>query len=158
MMAIINELKFPYTTPIVEVGGLLSKAWQEILKFLKIIIDPLGIERSYNLLNNIAVPTKINGLRFSPRHIASFCDYVTVRTTSTNERVSAGTFRVIYRSKAQTFTLTPDPNAGPDVTGVTLSINNDGEVFYVSTNLAGIQETFKISIRQSYLLTGNLIV
>lgn len=156
-MAQIQELKVPYRDSVADGRGLLSRAWQEFYKYLKIIIDPLGVEKSYTLLNNQAAPVKIPGLRFTNRQLVSFCDYVIQRITDASESIETGTFKVVYLPDAVDFVLEPDPNAGPDSAGITLSVNSDGEAFYASTNVAETHEIFKISLRQRYLTGGNLL-
>lgn len=82
----IQELKVPYRDRVIDENGMLSKAFQEFFKFLKIFIDPLGLEKTYDLENNIAVPTKIDGLRFNSIQVRqTFLEYFVQRVSDLSE-------------------------------------------------------------------------
>lgn len=153
----IQELKVPYRDRVIDENGMLSKAFQEFFKFLKIFIDPLGLEKTYDLENNIAVPTKIDGLRFNSIQVRqTFLEYFVQRVSDLSEVVEAGTIRIVFYPDAMTWALDYLAGSGPDVSGVTLTIDSaTGEVYYTSTNFAGTQEKFTISVRSRSLSGRN---
>lgn len=152
-----QSIQVPYNDSVIERTGLLSRIWVNFFKHLKDIVDMLGYEKSFNLLNFQATPQKINGLRFNKKQIANFCEYVIQRITDNDEAIESGVFRVVYREKSDDFVYIADPNAGPNSSGVTLSINASGEMFYISNNNTNVQKKFKLTVRQAYLTGGNLL-
>lgn len=148
MAATIQELKVPYRDQVLEESGILSKVYQEFFKFLKILIDPLGLEKTYPIENNKGVATKINGFVFNKDQVRQvFVEYFIQRVTSSSELIESGRLRIVYKPKSLSWHLQPEPNPGPDLSGIVFSINASGEILYTSTNMLGNPVTSKVSIR-----------
>lgn len=156
MAATIQELKVPYRDQVLEESGILSKVFQEFFKFLKILLDPLGLEKTYSIENNKGVATKINGFVFNKDQVRQvFVEYFIQRVTSSSELIESGRLRIVYKPKSLSWHLQAEPNPGPDVSGIVFSINASGEILYTSTNMLGTPVTSKVSIRNRTLSGKN---
>lgn len=153
-----QSLQVPYNDRVTDKNSILTNIWMNFFRHLKDIVDMLGYEKSFNLLNNQLTPQKISGLRFNKKQIVNFCEYVIQRITDNDEAIESGIFKVVYRAKSDDFVYIPDPNAGPNSSGATLSINAaSGEMSYISSANANVQKTFKLTVRQAYLTGGNTL-
>lgn len=147
-MAKPQSIQIPYSDRLVDPAGLLTNVWEQFFKLLKDILDPLGIEKTYSIENNKGVATKINGFVFNKDQVRQvFVEYFIQRVTSSSELIESGRLRIVYKPKSLSWHLQPEPNPGPDVSGVVFTINSSGEILYTSTNIAGALVTSKVSIR-----------
>lgn len=157
-MAIPQSLDIPYKEKLVDDSGFMTRVAQDFFRFIKNALDPLGIEKTYNLLNNQSTATKITGLRFNKNQVRQvFIDYFIQRVTSTTELVEAGVLRLVYKPDSELWNISYLVPNGPDNAGVVFIVDTStGEIQYTSTNVSGTQETFKLSIRARTMFGGNL--
>lgn len=119
----VQELKVPYRDQLLDESGFLSRAWQEFYKYLKIIIDPLGVEKSFNLLNNISNPKKIGGLVFDKDAVRSvILEYLIQRITSTTELIESGILILSYKPTSKEWRITSVSSNTPDDSGLDFNI------------------------------------
>lgn len=156
-MALPKSLTIPIRDLMFEKGGILSRPWLNFFQYLKELIDPLGVEKSFNLLNNQAVPVKIPGLILDEKSTFAFIKYGIQRVTDANEMIESNILSAVYRPSIGVWEIAEIGTSVPDDAGVTFSISGDRQVAYQSTNLASPQKIFKLSIRIETLSGGNLV-
>lgn len=149
------SVEVPYKTPITDGSGFISTAWQFFFRKQKESVDPLGIEKSFELVNNQASSAEIEGLLFSKEKVsAAWVDYVIQRVTTGGgavEQIEQGTFMCVYKPTSDTWVLSD----GPTTSGVTLSITSLGQVKYTTTNVAGTASISKINFRARTIAMKN---
>lgn len=122
-MGLPKELFIPLRDVMIEKTGLLSRAWLDFFSYLKKIIDPLGVEKSFTLLNNQVAPTKITGLILDKDSIRqAVADYLIQRITSTTELIESGILIFTYRPTAKDWRITTTEQNRPDDSGVDFNI------------------------------------
>lgn len=100
-------------------------------------ISPSGdiVSGEANLNNNVVIPTAITTLSFDSSLIAAaVIEYSIRRTATAFNKTEAGRITISYSGAIWYAQKTIE--AGEDA-GITISIDNSGNVLYVSTNLAG---------------------
>lgn len=149
-----KTLEVPYKTPIVEFGAL-TIAWSKFFETIRDYIDPLGYEKSSQLDNNIATPTKLEGFSLDRRKVScGFYDYLIQRVTTdtgATELIESGTFRMHYLPTSDDWVL----SNGPTTAGITLTKNASGDVLYTSSNITGEPSISKITVRIRTLAAKN---
>lgn len=157
-MAKQTTLIVPYLEQVVDSAGMLTRVWQNLFRYLQNTIDPLGVEKTFEIENNKATATNIEGFIFDSSKVSQvFIDYVIQRITSSTELVESGVLRAVYLPTSLTWSLVTVGTTGPSVSGVTLSIDSTGRIKYTSTNIGGTQKTSTLSIRARTLSGKNFL-
>lgn len=149
-----NSVQVPYRDKVLGDTGLLSSPWENFFRWLYTAVAPLGVERSYPILENQAVPVEIEGLQFdfTKVNLVSM-DFFIQRITQNApgsaavELIEAGVLHLAYSPYAETWRIYRDPNSGPDAAGITFSTDATGKIFYTSTNITGSATVSKVTIR-----------
>lgn len=141
-MAIVQRsFDIPYREPLTEQGGFISRAWEWFFRDLWERLFTLGFEQSFNLANNQSFAADIVGMRFDKSGVsAAWVDYLIQRVTTGNdavELIQAGAFVASYNPASEDWDLTEIGTPGPDAAGVTLSITEDGQGQYQTSNITG---------------------
>ena len=157
-MANIKSLFLPLRDVLINSDSLITRSWQVFFRDLTKVINSLGIEQSFTLLNNQTTSQFITGLSFdSEKDKCIFCDYLIQRITSSSELIEAGLLRIVYLSSSNTWNLSVVGSSGPHSSGVTFSITTDGKIKYTSTNVGGTPVLFKLSTRSRVMSGVNLV-
>lgn len=156
-MALPKSLTIPIRDAINEKSGVLTIPWLNFFNYLKEIIDPLGVEKTFSLLNNQAAPVKIQGLVFDKSTFKqAFIDYYIERVTATESLIESGTWLVTCKDQT-TFSLEDAfPPLGDD-SGTVFDIDANGNITYTAINKAAAQVKFKLCVRVRTLSTRNLV-
>lgn len=98
--------------------------------------------------NNVSTATNINALLFPPASVrAAIVEFTVYRVTGNadgQERVEVGTAYITYKNSGSIFELTVVGSGG---SGVTLSIDSNGQVKYTSDLMPGSNHAGKITFR-----------
>lgn len=138
----------PFREKINDVLGLMSNAWQDFFRLVSEVVWYNGSENIYILKNNISTPEQIVGLSFDKKFIsASFVDYLIQRVTNSDEKIEVGTFLVAYNPDSDDWSIYNDPTTS----GVTLSIDANGKIFYETTNQSGTLILSRLIVRAKSL-------
>lgn len=127
--------------PIRENGQIFYHHWFNALRTAGMAIESfLGsgyiAESSVTVANGQAVAANVTSLLFSSSSVKSAVIWGTVRRkTASNEVVSVGVLKVIYRAATSTWELTDE--LGGDDDGVTFTITSAGQVQYTSNTVSG---------------------
>lgn len=157
-MAKQTTLNIPNLEQVVDDKGMLTRVWQTVFRYLQNVIDPLGVEKTFEILNNKASATNIDGLIFDSSKVSQvFIDYVIQRITSSTELVESGVLRAVYLPTSETWSLVTVGTTGPNVSGVSFTIDSTGRIKYISTNVAGTPVTSTLSIRARTLSGKNFL-
>ena len=137
-----------FNTQIADENGFFVRIWQEFLRSVSNVVDYVGDEKSFPLLNNNATPTNITGLKFDKGYSSCvFVEYLIQRVTLSTESNESGIFWIQYNPKADSWTLLN----GPSTAGITLTVTASGAVQYVSTSISGTQKLSRIVFRKREL-------
>lgn len=157
-MAKQTTLNIPNLEQVVDDKGMLTRIWQTVFRYLQNTLDPLGVEKTFEILNNQASATNIDGLIFDSSRVSQiFIDYVIQRITTTTELVESGVLRAVYLPTSLTWSLVTVGTTGPSVSGVTFTIDATGRIKYTSTNVGGTPITSTLSIRARTLSGKNYL-
>lgn len=157
-MAIPRSLRAPYLEELIDDKNIITRAWQEFFRLLLNIIEPLGVEKSFTLLNNQASSVFIEGFRFDSTQVRqAFIDYNIQRTTNLDEFNESGLFKITYRPQVNLWQLEMINQNTPDDSGVTFSIDADGRIKYTSTNYGTTTSVFTLSVRARALSGKNTL-
>ena len=137
-----------FNVPAGDENGLLTRAWQEFLRAVSLVVDYIGTEQSFKLVNNNGTPLNITGLKFDKSYTSQVTvEYLIQRVTTAADLNECGIFFLKYNPFAETWTLT----SGPTTAGITLTVTSSGQVQYVSTNQAGTSKLSRIVFRKREL-------
>lgn len=151
--SIASLLLLPIKEALTKDDGTLAYPWEVFLRNMKETLVPLGVEKNFKLVNNQATPIIVDGLSFNFQQISSASiDFLIQRvTTGTGavEYVYAGTLDVIYLPNSLSWAVMGVAVLATitAATGVTLSIDADGQIKYATTNIAGTPSISKLSYR-----------
>jgi len=140
----------PLKDPIVA-NLFLSISWERFFQALMDLLSPIGFEISVPVDNNVSIEKKIDGLQFDQK-VAQFysIEYLIKRVKlsgpTSADYYESGLLHVIYKNARKNWTIRK-VFSGPDVSGVTFTINSNGQVFYTSTNLTGTYALGKLTFR-----------
>lgn len=153
-----SSVAVPYADKVLGESGTLSLPWENFFRWLYTAVLPLGVERSYQLLNNKATPQEIEGIQFDYTKVNQVkLEFLIQRITQNApgspsvEKIETGVFYMVYSPYAEIWRIYRDPNSGPDNAGITFSTDAAGKLYYESTNLTGSPAVSKVSIRASTL-------
>lgn len=137
-------------------GEKVTYSWWDSLKTAGLRLEnllggsSLISETSFSIVNNQASAADVTGLVFDSTVVGSaFVQYWIKRvTTSTDavERSEAGLLLAIYNLSSGTWSLVPI-GAGPNDSGVVLTINASGQVQYTSDAISGTPSVSKMKFK-----------
>lgn len=141
----------PLREMLLEAAGQLTQPWAWFFRAIHERLKPLGIEKTFTLVNNQASAADVTGLVFDLRQTSqAIVEYLVQRiTTSTGatELVESGIFIVSYMPTSATWELHSVSADTPDNSGVTFSVTSAGQVQYTSTNITGTASISKLTYR-----------
>lgn len=141
MSILQTSFEVPYKTRLLEHGGLLSRPWVWFFRNLWERLYPLGIEKSFPIVNNQASAADITGLKFDKRGVTcAFMEYLIQRVTtggSAVELTEAGLIIFTYNPTSDNWNTTQSIVDNPDNSGVTFTMASTGQVQYTSSSIAG---------------------
>lgn len=144
-------LKVPDFDPISDNSGRITSTWQSFFRLLKDILDPLGVERIFDLNNNQVAPLDIPDLKVSKLKTShAIVEYLIQRVTvGTNpvELLESGTFHLVYRPTQDAWVKVNVGTPGPDDSLIDLSVTPSGQCQYVSELVDGSPSISKIIYR-----------
>ena len=138
----------PLNSNIAGENGLVSPIWNTFFGQLVQLLTPLGVEKNFQLENNLAVAADIVGLSFTAKNVShAVIDFYIQRVTDTNEVVTSGTMHAVYKPNSANWSLVTMGTPGPSTSGITFSITAAGQVQYTSSNVTGTIKISKITWR-----------
>lgn len=151
MAAIQNTIEVPFKTRVLLPSGFLSNVWTKFFQTLFDRINSLGVEKSFDLVNNQSGAADITGMRFDYRAVSAvYVDYLVQRVTTGGgaiEKIEAGILVLAYEPTSDSWALTTIGTPGPDDAGITFSITATGQVQYTTTNETGTASISKLYYR-----------
>lgn len=155
MKAAPQTLQVPLKTPIVDETGALSRPWGVYLVNLEKSLVPLGIEKSFELTNNLSVAADVEGLSFDSAKVSQAAiDYLIQRVTTGGgavEKIETGTFFAAYLPTSNNWVLSEVPSTA----GITLTVTTGGQIQYTSTNETGTASISKLTFKARTLSAKN---
>ena len=95
--------------------------------------------------NNQVAPASVTGLSFDGSLYRSVVlRYSIYRVSSTEEYAQTGQLRLTYKTNAASWSISDDLSG--DNSGVTFSVDNTGQILYVSTNVAGASYSSNLKV------------
>jgi hypothetical protein len=138
----------PYRDEVVDESRMLSINWQIFFRVIQNIVLYLQPENYFDLVNNQAVATDLSPLVFDYRYTSqAIIEYIIQRTSSSAELIQTGMKMVVYKPRANTWSILEYGTPGPDASGVTFTITSTGQVQYTTTNQAGTIALSRIIFR-----------
>ncbi len=146
-----TTLRIPFESEISDIKGILTQPWQAMFRLLKTLIDPLGVEQFFTLVNNQASAADITGLALNYKQNShGIVEYLIQRvTTSTGatELITGGMFHLVWKPTTAAWAIQAIGTAGPSTSGITFTVTAAGQVQYTSTNITGTASISRIVYR-----------
>ncbi len=141
-MAISSEsFDVPLKERLSDASDLVSSAWSSFFRSIYDRLYPLGIERSFTIVNNQAGAADVTGLKVNPRGVSqAIVEFLVQRVTTGGgavELVESGSFNLTYNPTAEDWNITLTQINVPDNSGVDFTVTDEGQVQYTSTNITG---------------------
>ena len=141
-MAISSEsFDLPVRERIADAGSIVSSVWASFFRSIYDRLYPLGIERTFTIVNNTAAPADITGLKVNARGVSqAFVEFLVQRVTTGGgavELIESGSFNLTYNPTAEDWNITLTQINVPDNSGVDFTVTATGQVQYTSSNVAG---------------------
>ena len=143
----------PLTTEVVDNKNIITEPWSQFFSLLKDRLDPMGVEKTFELVNNQAAYANITGLSFNSTVLKhAIIEYFVQRVTTGGGAVElheAGVLRAVWQQTSATWAISQG-DAAPDDAGITFGIATSGtvgNVQYQTTNETGTASVSKISYR-----------
>lgn len=143
----------PLRDMVTESDRLVSPPWKDFFTLLKKILDPLGVEKSFTLVNNQALAAEITGLAFDSSNTKqAIIEYFVQRVTTGGGAVELHETGLLYAVWQQTTEAWSISNGVgyPEDAGIVFSIATSGtvgNVKYTTTNETGTASVSKLSYR-----------
>jgi hypothetical protein len=145
------SFEVPIRDPISNEAGMISRAWETFFRFIQQVVDPLGIEKFFNITNNQTTAADIIGLNLSSKAISqAIVEYLVQRVTTgagAVELIESGVIHAVYKPTSNIWVIFTMGTPGPSVSGITFSINALGQVKYTSTSVTGTASISKLTFR-----------
>lgn len=110
---------------------------------------------SQEIINNQAVPLEIDGLILDSSSYKSAKIFFEIfRKTDSSEIVANGYLTATYKESLLDWEITAEGTFDGDAHGLTFTVDDDGQVYYVSDNMAGSNYEGQMVIRE-FLLNGS---
>lgn len=136
-----STLAIPFQDKISSPTGLLSYTWEVFFRHLYQAISPLGLEKSFQIVNNQTLAVAIDGLQFDFTKVNHVIIDMFIQRVGMGigavELLESMTLHLVYKPRSATWALTKIPGHGNGTSGVTLSTNAKGQVLYASDNQVG---------------------
>lgn len=146
----------PFSEQVSNRDGFVSPSWTTFFGLVTNLLNPLGVEKNFQLKNNLAVAEDIVGLSFNSKVVSqAVVDYYIQRVTNSNEVITSGTFHAVFKPSANNWALVTMGTPGPNSSGITFSISTAGQVQYTSSNVIGTVSISKITWRARTLAAKN---
>lgn len=142
------NLNVPYSNEVLDEQGLLSRVWQQFFRLIEDALNYLGTETSIPLVNNQVAPANL--IKFDKAYTSGvFFEYLIQRITDSSELVELGEYTFWYMPSANSwFAARPFYSYTGSPTDISLGITADGQVYYTSTNQAGVKILSRIVFRK----------
>jgi hypothetical protein len=139
----------PFSDPVVESDSrTLTRAWEQFFRKIQDVVNYSSDEQSFTLVNNQAGAADLTPLTFDYRYTSqAVIEYVIQRTSSSAELIQTGMKIVVYKPRANTWSILEYGTSGPDASGVTFTITSSGQVQYTTTNQGGTIALSRIVFR-----------
>lgn len=132
----------------VGLNGLISSLWNQFFVVVSNVLQYVGEEQTFALVNNQSSAANIDQLVFDKNYVsAAFVEYLIQRVTSSTSLIQIGILRITYNPDTDSWAIGEYGTSGPSSAGITFSITSTGQVRYTSSNLAGTQEISRIAFR-----------
>ncbi len=153
------SLTVPLKDLITDLTDFVSRPWVVFFSKIKELLDPLGEEKTQNLLNNQAVAIDLPGCIFNSSFVSQvIVEYLIQRiTTGTGgvELITSGVLHLVYKPILNTWAIVTVGTPGPSTSGITFTVTALGQVQYTSTNIAGTPSISRINYRARTLAAKN---
>lgn len=122
-------------------GGFVTQPWGWFFNFVQKRLYALGVERSFDLVNNQSSAADVTGLRLDKRGVTcAVMEYLVQRITtggSAVELTEFGMLAFVWNPTSASWTKVTIHEEDPDDAGVTFTITTTGQVQYTTTNASG---------------------
>jgi hypothetical protein len=149
--------QIPANEAAVDRGGIITRPWITFFNYVKNIVDAEMAEKFFTLENDVSTPTAIEGMSFKKEFVSLAAVRYLIQRITTGvgavDLIESGTFHLVYRPFTDTWEMHSIGTGGPDTSGVTLTVNSDGQVEYESTDETGTASIFRI-IWKTQILNG----
>jgi hypothetical protein len=141
-------LKVPSRDKFMGADGIPVPAWLHLFELIRDRLNPLGLEQSFELVNNKSTADNIVGLTFDSATIShAIVEYLIQRVTTgtgATELVQAGIFHLVFKPTSNTWEIVAVGTPGPSSSGITFSVTATGQVKYTSSNITGTASISRI--------------
>ena len=146
-----NILRIPYEDAMADAAFKITRPWQLLFRQIKSLLDPMGLEQSFEIVNNQASAADITGMSLNKEQVSSaIVEYLIQRVTTGGgavELIAGGMFHLVYKPTSDSWAIQAIGTPGPSSSGVTFSVTSAGQVQYTSTNETGTASISKIYFR-----------
>lgn len=148
-----SAFSVPFQDKLTKEDGLLGFTWEVFFRYLQQAISPLGLEKSFPIINNQATPVIIDGIQFDYTKINhAIVDMFVQRVgmgPGSVELLESMTLHMVYKPRSATWAITKIAGHGSGNSGVTFSTNTKGQLLYTSNNQTGdfVKGISKMSFR-----------
>lgn len=146
-----NSFAVPYREKLIGELGVLSYPWEIFFRFVYNALSPLGIEKSFEVINNQTTAKAIDGLQYDFNKVNQIIiEYIVQRITlgpGGVELIETGCVHFVRRPVSGNWAAVKMPGSGPSNSGVTFSMDANGQIHYVSTNITGNKFLSKCTYR-----------
>lgn len=141
-----QSVQVPFRQAIVDKLGMLTADWESFFRALHLRVGPVSPETSFQLKNNQSEPLPIDGLKFDKRKVTKVkIHYLIQRVTDFTDVIESGELHLLYKPSADEWVLWEPYEPGPSDSGVTWSVDSDGQVKYVSSDISGPFKSQKLT-------------
>lgn len=160
MAEIENSFKAPFRDLIIDSNGFVSRVWQWFFRIIQTRIYPLGVEKSFTLLNNQVSASNITGMVFNKSGITfAIVEYLVQRVTTgagAIEKIESGVLLYTYRPTSDDWVQNILSEHSPVDAGIVFSITSLGQVQYTTTNETGTESISNIFYRSRTISGKNI--
>lgn len=136
-----DSFDVPYSSTVIDKTLMLTAGWVNFFRSLYDRLMPLGIERSFQIPNNIASAADVESLKVNARSVSqAIVEFLVQRVTvgvGATEVIESGSFMLTYNPTSADWQYTPVLINLPDDSGVDFTVTTDGQVQYTSSNITG---------------------
>lgn len=150
-----ESIDVPYRDPVTDQSSLLTTSWSNFFRSLFERIMPLGVERSFQLVNNQSAPADVVGLKVNARAVSqAIVEYLVQRVTTgsgATELIESGSFLLTYNPTTADWNFFAININNPDDSGVGFSVDPGGQVQYSSSSITGTASISRVLWRMRTL-------
>lgn len=154
-----NSLDVPFRDRVVDAAAILTETWSQFMRSIYDRLYPLGVEKSFTIVNNQVLAADIEGLQVTSRAVSqAVVEFLVQRvTTGTGavELIEAGSFILSYNPTANDWNISLTTINVPDNSGVDFTVDSSGQVQYTSTSVGGTASISKMFWRMRTLAGKN---